>query len=47
MRDSARIDPIPWKLSEVWKAHPDWRLGQLISNSAELADTFRDEDRAL
>ncbi len=30
MRDPDRIDPLLDKLKEVWKRHPDLRLGQLI-----------------
>ena len=32
MRDPKRIDRIIDKLRQVWLKHPDWRLGQLISN---------------
>lgn len=33
MRDPARIDPIIEELRAYWKAHPDMRLGQIISNA--------------
>lgn len=36
MRDPNRIDPMLELIREVWKAHPDLRLGQLIIN---LSDT--------
>lgn len=32
MRDPKRIPRICKKLEKVWKRHPDYRLGQLISN---------------
>ena len=32
MRDPNRIDGVLNELSEIWKAHPDLRLGQLILN---------------
>lgn len=32
MRDPHRIEPIVDLIEEVWKKHPDYRLGQLISN---------------
>ncbi|MBN9122042.1 MAG: hypothetical protein J0I06_23355 [Planctomycetes bacterium] len=32
MRDPNRIDRVIEKLREVWKAHPDLRLGQLLVN---------------
>jgi len=32
MRDPNRIPRICEKLERVWRKHPDWRLGQLISN---------------
>jgi uncharacterized protein YihD (DUF1040 family) len=33
MRDPKRIERILKKLKKVWKAKPDWRLGQLIINA--------------
>jgi hypothetical protein len=33
MRDPARIDRIIDEIRELWKASPDLRLGQLLSNS--------------
>jgi hypothetical protein len=38
MRDPARIEPILWKLRQVWERDPDLRLGQLIANAAPPAD---------
>lgn len=32
MRDSARIDVMLAELRSFWLEHPDWRLGQIISN---------------
>jgi len=32
MRDPKRIPRIIKKLEKVWKKHPDYRLGQLVSN---------------
>lgn len=34
MRDPERIDVIVEELRKLWKAVPDWRLGQLIVNCA-------------
>lgn len=33
MRDPKRIPLIIQKLEEIWKKHPDLRLGQLIDNT--------------
>ena len=33
MRDPNRIDPILDEIREIWKRHPDLRLGQLILNA--------------
>ena len=48
MRDPARIDVILAKLAEVWRAHPDLRLGQLVENARRMsgsrADVFSVED---
>ena len=32
MRDINRIEPMMAEFTEFWKAHPDWRFGQLIMN---------------
>lgn len=32
MRDPDRISRIMAKLTELWHEHPDYRLGQLVSN---------------
>lgn len=32
MRDPDRIARIIKKLWRMWEKHPDWRLGQLVSN---------------
>lgn len=32
MRGTERIDPILAKVARLWKAHPDWRFGQLIAD---------------
>ncbi len=52
MRDPERIPTIVEELERIWRLHPDWRLGQLISNLAAWADPTRDvvwdiEDDAL
>ena len=49
MRDPKRIDRMLKKLEELWKQNPDWRLGQLVFNSAAHAgwdnyDVFYCED---
>jgi hypothetical protein len=46
MRDPKRIPRICKKLEGVWKMHPDWRLGQLVSNlqGPGLHDVFYVED---
>ena len=38
MRDSERIRDVLKEVENVWQHHPDWRLGQLISNVAAWAD---------
>lgn len=51
MRDPNRIDPLLTKLREIWKKHPDLRLGQLIVNltnpSKPCPDVFNIEDDEL
>lgn len=51
MRDPKRITKILDELEEYWNNHPNWRLGQLLSNlSYELSgsnDPFFIEDEAL
>lgn len=32
-RDPARIDRMLSLLADLWRAHPDWRLGQLVVNA--------------
>jgi uncharacterized protein YihD (DUF1040 family) len=44
MRDPARIDRICELLAEVWKKHPDQRLGQLLFNITGLHDVCHVED---
>lgn len=50
MRNPKRIDPLIEELREFWKAHPDWRLGQLVENAYSYAggryapDAFYMED---
>lgn len=51
MRDPNRIEPIMAELTEMWKKHPDMRLGQFLSNIIGEAymlngkrDTFYVED---
>lgn len=38
MRDINRIEPMMDELAEFWKAHPDWRFGQLIANCIRAYD---------
>jgi hypothetical protein len=38
MRDPNRIPTVLRELERIWSRHPDWRLGQLISNIASWAD---------
>lgn len=49
MRDINRIDPMLKEIGELWKKHPDLRLGQLICNTSVYDDTgdifyWEDED---
>ena len=50
MRDPNRIDPLLELLGRAWKADPDLRLGQLITNAASMGgwtnrnDVFNVED---
>lgn len=49
MRDPARIPRVLDKLQTIWSQNPDWRLGQLVSNSRGLGpqDVFYYEDSDL
>lgn len=53
MRNPDRIDPMIEQLRSIWKAHPDWRLGQLIANGVRAetgqmnCDPFYIEDEDL
>jgi hypothetical protein len=47
MRDPARIPIILEKVQEVWLAHPDMRLGQILVNVMGQADPFMVEDDVL
>ena len=38
MRDPERISVVLEQIERLWRAHPDWRLGQLISNLAAWSD---------
>lgn len=38
MRDPQRIAPVLEHIEKIWREHPDWRLGQLLSNLAMWAD---------
>ena len=38
MRDINRIEPMMAEFTEFWKAHPDWRFGQLIANCIKAYD---------
>lgn len=47
MRDPKRIDRMLALLRRVWTQNPDWRLGQLVSNSAPGLDPifYVDDDK--
>lgn len=38
MRDPNRIPVVLEQIEKLWRLHPDWRLGQLISNVAAWVD---------
>lgn len=38
MRDPDRIPLVLRELERIWQRHPDWRLGQLLSNLAAWAE---------
>lgn len=40
MRDPKRIEPTLRALAMYWHAHPDLRLGQIVSNAATLSTEF-------
>jgi uncharacterized protein YihD (DUF1040 family) len=40
-RDPGRIDLTLRLLRDVWKANPDWRLGQLVQNAADEGARMR------
>ncbi len=42
MRDPQRISEVLACVEELWRLHPDWRQGQLVSNVATWADPTRD-----
>jgi hypothetical protein len=48
-----RIAPMLAEVERVWRAHPDWRLGQVIGNAARepghgaYRDPFNVEDDAM
>ena len=46
-RKRGRISPVIRKLEEVWREHPDLRLGQLLVNCAGGKDLFNLEDGEL
>jgi hypothetical protein len=39
MRDPDRISHVLAKVEQLWRAYPDWRLGQLIANVASWSGT--------
>lgn len=47
MRNPRRIPRILAKLQASWEAHPDLRLGQIVSNAALDKDVFFIEDEVL
>jgi hypothetical protein len=42
MRDPDRIDVVLERLRAFWKKHPDWRLGQIMSNAYGAAGASKD-----
>ena len=38
MRDPHRISEVLDEVEQLWRRHPDWRLGQLICNLAAWSD---------
>ena len=46
-RKRGRISPVIRKLEEVWREHPDLRLGQLLIDCAGGKDLFNLEDDEL
>ena len=46
-RKRGRISPVIRKLEEVWREHPDLRLGQLLIDCASDKDLFNLEDDEL
>ena len=46
-RKRSRITPVIRKLEEVWREHPDLRLGQLLIDCAGDKDLFNLEDDEL
>jgi len=46
-RSRSRISPVIRKLEEVWREHPDLRLGQLLIDCAGDKDLFNLEDDEL
>ena len=46
-RKRSRISPVIRKLEEVWREHPDLRLGQLLIDCAGDKDLFNLEDDEL
>jgi len=34
-RDPDRIDRVIEKIRKIWKANPDWRIGQLVVNMTQ------------
>ena len=38
MRDPQRIPEVLEVIEQLWRLHPDWRLGQLISNLTAWSD---------
>ena len=47
MRNPRRIHRILAKLQAYWEAHPDLRVGQIVSNAAPDKDVFYIEDEVL
>ncbi|MBW3539175.1 MAG: hypothetical protein KY476_02800 [Planctomycetes bacterium] len=38
MRDPDRIQKVLERVGDMWRRHPDWRLGQLLCNVATWAE---------
>lgn len=47
MRDPSRIIPFCERLAELWSNVPDWRFGQLVSNTLGTDPFYMEDEDAL